>query len=114
MDCIPRACMGTLGKLYLAMKQVDALPITTEQRVAFLRGDYKLEHTLPDFVEIPQEFQTSLGSLYGIGMIILLYRGEDGQVHADTLPPHMTDRLLMHPAMLRDHAIAGYEQATAD
>mmetsp|Transcript_139942 Transcript_139942/g.390134 ORF Transcript_139942/g.390134 Transcript_139942/m.390134 type:complete len:400 (-) Transcript_139942:102-1301(-) len=114
MDCVPRACLGTLSKLFLAMKQVDALPMTPLQRLAFLRGDYELEHQLPDYVEIPQELQTSLGSLFGVGMIILFYRGEDGQTHCETITPAMTDRILLHPDMVNDHLMSGYEKSTAE
>mmetsp|Transcript_8316 Transcript_8316/g.18970 ORF Transcript_8316/g.18970 Transcript_8316/m.18970 type:complete len:400 (-) Transcript_8316:84-1283(-) len=114
MDCVPRACLGTVSKLFLAMKQVDALPMTPLQRLAFLRGDYELEHQLPDYVEIPQELQQSLGSLFGVGMIILFYRGEEGTTHCETITPAMTDRILLHPDMVNDHAMEGYEQSTAE
>lgn len=112
MDCVPRACLGTVSKLFLAMKQVDALPMTSMQRLAFLRGDYELEHQLPDYVEIPQELQSSLGSFFGVGMIILFYRGEDGTIQCETITPAMTDRILLHPDMVNDHLMTGYEQST--
>lgn len=114
MDCVPRACLGTVSKLFLAMKQVDALPMTPLRRLAFLRGDYELEHQLPDYVEIPQELQGTLGSLFGVGMIILFYKGEDGLTKCETITPHMTDRMLLHPDMVDDHLMSGYEQATAE
>lgn len=110
MDCVPRACLGTVSKLFLALKQVDALPMTPLRRLAFLRGDYKLEHQLPDYVEIPQELQQSLGSLFGVGLIILFYKA-DGQMRCETITPHMTDRMLLHPDMVEDHEMASYEHA---
>mmetsp|Transcript_74248 Transcript_74248/g.172236 ORF Transcript_74248/g.172236 Transcript_74248/m.172236 type:complete len:400 (+) Transcript_74248:101-1300(+) len=113
MDCVPRVCLGTLSKLFLAVKQVDALPMTPMQRVAFLRGDYELEHQLPDYVEIPQELQTSLGSFFCVGMIVLLYTGEDGQMHCESITPAMTDRILLHPDMANDHLMSGYEYSTS-
>jgi len=110
MDCLPRACLGTVAKLYLAIRHVDALPLTTQQRVAYLRSDILLDHTLPDFVEIPAESQASLGSIFGVGSIILLYK-KDGKMQCDTVSPHMTDRILMCPSMLSDHSISNYEHA---
>jgi len=114
MDCVPRACLGTVSKLFLAMKQVDALPMTSLQRLSFLRGDYELEYQLPDYVEIPQELQSSLGSLFGIGMIILFYKSEDRRLQSETITPAMIDRILLHPCMVRDHQMAAYEQSTME
>jgi len=114
MDCVPRICFGTVTKLFLAIKQVDALPMSSLQRLSFLRGDYELEYQLPDYVEIPQELQSSLGSLFGVGMIILFYRSEDGRMQSDTITPAMIDRILLHPCMVRDHLMAAYEQSTLE
>mmetsp|Transcript_48664 Transcript_48664/g.155480 ORF Transcript_48664/g.155480 Transcript_48664/m.155480 type:complete len:400 (-) Transcript_48664:167-1366(-) len=114
MDCVPRACLGTVSKLFLAMRQVDALPMAPLQRLAFLRGDYELEHQLPDYVELPQELQASLGSLFGVGMIILFYPDECGATRCETITPAMADRILLHPNMVNDHLMIGYEQSTAD
>mmetsp|Transcript_78220 Transcript_78220/g.205265 ORF Transcript_78220/g.205265 Transcript_78220/m.205265 type:complete len:399 (-) Transcript_78220:14-1210(-) len=114
MDVVPRACLGTVSKLYLALKAVDALPLTPLQRLAYLRGDHDLEHNLPDFVEVPQDLQVPLGSLFGVGKLILFYRGLDSMANCETVTPHMTDRILMHPNMIKDHMMVGYEQATAD
>mmetsp|Transcript_35979 Transcript_35979/g.92667 ORF Transcript_35979/g.92667 Transcript_35979/m.92667 type:complete len:399 (-) Transcript_35979:7-1203(-) len=114
MDVVPRACLGTVSKLYLAMKAVDALPLTPLQRLAYLRGDHELEHHLPDYMEVPQDLQVALGSLFGVGKLILFYRSLDSVAHCETVTPHMTDRILMHPNMIKDHMMVGYEQATAD
>jgi hypothetical protein len=113
MDCVPRACLGTVSKLLLALQHVDALPLTTTERVAFLRGSYSLEEKLPDYVEAPQDYLVKLGTLCLVGNIILLYQGELGEIHCETITPEMADRILIHPAMLKDHTMKGYEEATS-
>merc|ERR1712060_203017 len=114
MDCIPRICLGTVSKLLLAVQQVDALQMSTEQRLACLMEDCKLEVRLPDFVEMPQDYLVRLGSLFGVGALILLYTDEPGEWHCERIAPHMADRILMSPAMTQDHNMMNYEKATAD
>mmetsp|Transcript_50393 Transcript_50393/g.157766 ORF Transcript_50393/g.157766 Transcript_50393/m.157766 type:complete len:399 (-) Transcript_50393:97-1293(-) len=114
MDCVPRACLGTLGKLLLAVKEVDSMSLSAVQRMLYLRGDYELTQTLPDYVEIPDSQQEALASLFGIGTIILLYRGIDSIIRCENCTPAMTDRLLMHPEMAADHLMASYEKAIDD
>jgi len=114
MDCVPRACLGTLSKLLLAVKEVDSLCLTSLQRMLYLRGDYELPQTLPDYVELPDSQQDTLASLFGIGTIIILYRGSDGVIQCDTCTPAMMDRLLMHPSMAADHLMLSYEKAVDD
>lgn len=111
MDCVPRACLGTLSKLLLAVKEVDSLSLTSLQRMLYLRGDYELPQTLPDYVEIPDSLQDTLASLFGIGTIIILFRGSDGVMQCESCTPAMTDRLLMHPEMAADHSMVNYEKA---
>jgi hypothetical protein len=114
MDCVPRMCLGTVSKLFLAMKQVDSLPMSAVERLAFLRGEKELKYQLPDYVEVPQELQSSLGSLFGIGMIILFYRNEDGRLQSETITPTMIDRILLHPCMVTDHLMTAYEESTVE
>jgi len=114
MDCVPRACLGTLSKLFLAVKEVDSLSLSALQRMVYLRGDYELPQTLPDYVDIPNELQDTLASLFGIGTIITLYRAEDGAMQCETCTPSMIDRLLMHPEMAGDHMMGLYEKAIDD
>jgi len=114
MDCVPRICLGTMSKLFLAMKQVDSLPMSAVQRLAFLQGDNELGYQLPDYVEVPHELQSSLGSLFGIGMIILFYRNQDGRLQSETITPAMIDRILLHPCMVTDHLMTAYEESTIE
>mmetsp|Transcript_97426 Transcript_97426/g.280366 ORF Transcript_97426/g.280366 Transcript_97426/m.280366 type:complete len:172 (+) Transcript_97426:326-841(+) len=120
MDCVPRACLGTAAKLYMALKQADRLGISSERRLAYIRGECKLDTTLPDCVEVPQGEATGAGlaSLFVVGTILAIYRApaEDGQeqVQCETAAPHMLDRLLLHPDMAQDHAISNLERAFED
>jgi hypothetical protein len=113
MDAVPRTCLGTISKLLLALQHVDALPMSTTERLAFLRGNHALEEKLPDFVEAPQDYLVKLGTLSLIGSIILLFQGEPGEMHCETITTEMADRILVHPAMLKDHTMKGYEEAIA-
>jgi len=114
MDCVPRICQGTVSKLFLAMQQVDSLPMSALQRLEFLQGDDELAYQLPDYVEIPQDLQSTFGSLFGIGMIILFYRNEDGRMQSETITPAMIDRILLHPCMVKDHLMTAYEESTLE
>merc|ERR1712060_813954 len=109
MDCVPRACLGALSQLFMAVKHVDALPMTALQRLAFLRGDLDMEQRLPDCAELPVLLEKSLGSLSVIGTIILFYRNHDGMQRSEMITPDMTGRLLLHRDMVTDHTPANYE-----
>mmetsp|Transcript_53265 Transcript_53265/g.105886 ORF Transcript_53265/g.105886 Transcript_53265/m.105886 type:complete len:399 (+) Transcript_53265:63-1259(+) len=111
MDCVPRACLGTLGKLFFAVQQVDAMAFSPLQRALFLKGDVNLPQTLPDCGEVPKELRDELGSLFGVGTILALFKDDEGITQVETCTPPMTDRLLIHPAMANDHNMQGYEQA---
>lgn len=113
MDCVPRACLGTLGKLLLAVREVDKQPMTEQQRIVYLRGEFELPQTCPDHVELPSNLQEMIGSLYCLGTIVTLYRGGDGKMRCETCAPTMLDRLLLHPDMASDHFITAYEMGTA-
>lgn len=113
-DCVPRACVGTVAKLYLALKEVDEMPIPIERRLAYLRDECQLSQPFPDYLEIPQEMSASVGSLYEVGTILVLYRGQDGLVRCEAAAPHMTDRILLSPHLVHDHSITAYEQAFED
>lgn len=114
MDCVPRACLGAVSQLFMAVKQVDALPMTALQRLAFLRGDLDMDQRLPDFSELPALLERSLGSFSVIGTIILFYKGQDGQFRSEMMTPEITGRLLLHRDMVTDHTPANYEQAACE
>lgn len=114
MDCVPRTCMGTLAKLYVALKEVDQLPLSIEKRLAYIRDEAKIHDHLPDYVELPQELSAVAGSLFAVGTIVVIYRGEDGRLHCEACAPHMADRILVHPDLVHDHAVSSYEQAFDD
>lgn len=114
MDCVPRTCLGTVAKLYLALKDVDQMPLSIERRLSFIRDDAKISNTLPDFLEIPQDIGTAFSSLFAVGTIVLMYKGEDGLMRCEAAAPHMTDRILLHPDLLHDHSISCYMQAFDD
>lgn len=114
MDCVPRTCVGTVGKLYFALKQVDELPIPLERRLAYLRDECAVPHHLPDYTEPPEDIAGLLGSLFCVGTILVLYRGVDGLPRCETASPRMLDRLLVHPSMVHDHAAACYQKAFED
>lgn len=114
MDCVPRTCIGTVAKLYLALQEVDQLPFTIEKRLAYIRDEAKIDEQLPDFAEIPQDMSAQVGSLFAVGTIIVLFRGEDGAMHCEAAAPHMTDRIIIHPDLIHDHAVACYEKAFDD
>lgn len=114
MDCVPRTCLGTLAKLYLALKEVDQLPFTIEKRLAYIRDDAQIDEKLPDYMEIPHEMSASVGSLFAVGTIIMIFRGEDSLMRCEAAAPHMTERILIHPDLIHDHAVSCYEQAFDD
>merc|ERR1712113_478961 len=114
MDCVPRTCMGTVAKLYLALKEVDQLPYSVEKRLGYIRDEAKLNDHLPDYVELSNEMNNSVGSLFAVGTIIMIFKGEDGIMRCEAAAPHMTDRILVHPDLIHDHAVSCYEQAFDD
>jgi len=111
VDCVPRACMGTLSKLYLALRHVDDLPLSAERRLAFIRGEVELDYVLPDYLDLPQDLAALVGSLFAVGTIVSLYKGDKGETRCELAAPHMMDRLLLHPDMVHDHSISCLEQA---
>mmetsp|Transcript_32778 Transcript_32778/g.94127 ORF Transcript_32778/g.94127 Transcript_32778/m.94127 type:complete len:395 (-) Transcript_32778:114-1298(-) len=113
MDCVPRLCLGSLSKLLVMVRQVDALPLTGLQRMAFLRGSLDMDYCVPDNVILMEE-EKPLGSLAVVGTILLIYRGEDEVLQCERLPAALTEQLLVHRDMVNDHIMPLYEQATAD
>lgn len=117
MDCVPRLCMGTIAKLYLAMRQVDNLPIFAERRLAFLKGDAQIDTTLPDCVELSEEQGFVYASLLVVGTVVTLYRAEgqeDAPVRCELTPAHLMDRIILHPNLVHDHAVSCLDEAFAD
>mmetsp|Transcript_9653 Transcript_9653/g.34335 ORF Transcript_9653/g.34335 Transcript_9653/m.34335 type:complete len:403 (-) Transcript_9653:67-1275(-) len=113
MDCVPRTCMGTVSKLYMALKHVDGLPLAPERRLAYISGECQIDYVLPDYRELPANLGSAAGSLFVVGTILALYR-EGGQVRCEAVAPHMMDRLLLHPDMVHDHAVCCFEEAFED
>jgi len=114
MDCVPRACSGTLSKLYMALKKVDELPLSAERRLAYIRGECELDTVLPDYMDLPQGLSGLETSLFIVGTIITLYPGEAGRVLCEAAAPHMMDRLLLHPDMVHQHSAECLEKAFED
>merc|ERR1711957_594745 len=90
MDCVPRTCMGTVAKLYCALREVDQQSAGIDDRLGFIRGEVELVNHFPDSVDFPPE---------------------DGQVCCEHAVPHLTDRILLSPQLMSNHALKNYEQA---
>jgi len=114
MDLVPRTCAGTLAKLYLALEEVDELPISIERRLGYIRDEARLDSRLPDYAEMPTELQAAMGSLFSTGTIVTLFKDKEGTMRCEATAPHMTDRLLVAPELVHDHAVGNYVQAFDD
>lgn len=114
MDCVPRTCLSSVSRLFMAVKHVDSLPMTALQRLAFLQGSLDLEYPLPDNMDLPDDLGKQPNSLLVVGTVILFYRGEDGEPRCDMVTPTLIHQLLVHRDMANDHIMPLYEQATAD
>lgn len=112
MDCVPRACIGTVTKLYLALQSIDELPLSAERRLAYLRGECEMPYILPDYTDVPQAMADIVGnSLFVVGTIVALFPAEHDMMRCEVAAPHMVDRILLHPDMVHDHAMSCLEQA---
>lgn len=115
MDCIPRASLGSIGKLLQAVRKVDALQYETGDRVQLLKADSETtQEELPDFEELPDELKPELTSLYGLGTVLVLYKNGDGKRICEKVSADTMDRILMHPGMIDDHLMIGYEEAISE
>lgn len=114
MDCVPRTCMGTVAKLYCALREIDQQSVGVEDRIAFIRGEVDIVPHLPDAVDVPPEFSFAMSSLHVIGSVIVLFQQEDGKLCCEHAVPHLTDRILLSPQLMSNHALKNYEQAFED
>lgn len=107
MDCIPRLCLGSGVKLLLAVKEVDGLSMGLPERLKFLTSPSD-KPQLPDYLEIPDEFQSKFHSHHAAGTLICFSPAEDGSICCEELEPEMLDRLLLHKCMASDHSMKKY------
>mmetsp|Transcript_68989 Transcript_68989/g.122016 ORF Transcript_68989/g.122016 Transcript_68989/m.122016 type:complete len:474 (-) Transcript_68989:53-1474(-) len=115
-DVIPRACLGTTAKLLSAIKEIDELPMTPMQRLSYVASSRtKLDFELPDSraldKTLPAETMHTFSSTYGVGTMILMYRGHDGSICCDKIDATLTDKILLHPDMVKCHSVVGYVNA---
>jgi hypothetical protein len=115
MDCIPRTCLGTVGKLLMAVREVDELSLDMAARMDVIRGSEPTEHAIPDHGEIPEELQSEFKCLYGMGTMVLIFKDAAGRMHAERCPSApFFDKILMHPEMAQNHFITSYEESISE
>jgi len=110
-DMIPRASLGSMGKLLVALKQVDELEMGTPARLQVLEGSDQAPESFPDHLDIPEELSGELRSLHGVGTILSLSKNAQGNMSCDRVQREQMDRILLHENMFKDHMMAGYEEA---
>jgi hypothetical protein len=77
-DCVPRLSLLTVLKLATALREIDALPLSSAQRAAHLFGPPLLRPELPtlaDSVEPPAHLRRKYGENSGLGTVLLLLPG---------------------------------------
>lgn len=117
MDCTPRTCLQSIAGLLLAVSQVDTLPLSAFQRMAFIRGEVQLGVRLPSrmmYTAVNDDNAVEAGSLSVVGTLLLLCRDADRRLRCDILKPEMLSQFLLHRDMANDHMMPLYEQAAAD
>jgi hypothetical protein len=122
-DVVPRVCMQNVIKFALAVKQVDDMSISEKDRLQYLVGsmDQKLDVRLPDVVELTQDLSQKYPAFNQVGTIICLYpnpevsaeteteaKGSQPPVLAVQMKADQVDRILCHPAMMRNHHMSAY------
>lgn len=112
MDYVPRLSLASLSRLLVAVKEVDRLPLTSLQRLGFLKGKLDMDYRLPDCVLVQGERPS--GNLSVVGNILLIYKGDKNLVRCERMPSALCDQLLLHRDMVNDHIMPLYEQMTAD
>jgi hypothetical protein len=128
-DVVPRASVQNVIKLALAVKQVDDMSISEKDRLQYLLGsmDQKLDVHLPDTVELTQELSQKYPAFSQVGTIICLYPNPEVTVETDreskgSQPPVLAvqmeadqvDRILCHPAMMRNHHMSAYLETMSE
>lgn len=118
MDAVPRASLGAVGRLLMAVRQVDELKVEMPTRLDFLRGGETAPalERLSDYDQIPEELGAEFKSLSlnGVGTTVLLFKGEDGKMNCEIAPPELSDRMLLHRNMALDHPMARYEESITE
>merc|ERR1712136_545560 len=107
----------------LGVKQVDDMSISEKDRLQYLVGsmDQKLDVRLPDVVELTQDLSQKYLAFNQVGTIICLYpnpevsaetetqaKGSQPPVLAVQMKADQVDRILCHPAMMRNHHMSAY------
>jgi len=116
MDCVPRTSNGSIAKLLQAVRIVDEHEMETGDRVKVLhpQGEQLEGASFADYAEVPEELRTELRSLYGVGTILLMFKGRNGNRLCEKVSPELLDRILMHPDMVSDHVVTGYEESITE
>jgi len=113
-DCVPRASVGSLGKLIRAVKHVDKLEMNNDQRIEFISEKNSSNTKIADFIEPPAGDHGNLDSLFGVGTLIVLCKGSNRKTYCEKAAPKLLDRILLQPNMLAEHSMhgpVGYEAA---
>jgi len=111
MDCVPRLCGSTLGKLLMAVKEVDELDLGLAERQKFLSVRDSILARLPDFMEIPEEIRTEFAKLSQVGTTLVLFRRGDGKMECKKLDHSSFDRMLIHENMFKHHSTTSYDES---
>lgn len=119
MDCIPRTCRRTIGKLLMAVKEVDEMDMSAIDRLQYMKdgtspNDNNDNQTFPDYKEVPEELQAELPCLSLPGTTLLLFKGDDEKMACKKLKKDAIDGVLISEDMFKHNAPSAYDESLTE